>query len=93
MATNWLCAKFKKDGIVCPPSLKKGLFLNAAVDGTSITFFQHPKSEVTGTNHFTLENDANNLPNSTLLKSYWLVVNVNILSVSYHSRHQGLLHT
>ena len=34
MVTNQLCDKFKKDGIVCPPSLQKGLFLNTAIDNT-----------------------------------------------------------
>ena len=58
MVTNRLSDKFKKDGIVCPPSLQKGLFLDAAIDNidlnpsptgakvsfhdTSISFFQHP---------------------------------------------------
>ena len=37
---------------------------------TSISFFQHPKSEVTGPNHFKLEKDADRLPNLTLPKSY-----------------------
>ena len=65
---------------------RNGLFLNAAIDnidhepsstgakssfhGSSISFFQHSKSEVTGPNHFKLENDANNLPNLTWPKSY-----------------------
>ena len=51
-----------------------GLFLNAAIDnidhdpsstgvkssfhGTSVSFFQHPESEVTGPNHFKLEKGA-----------------------------------
>ena len=87
MVTNQLCDKFKnkKDSIICPPSLQKGLFLNAAIDnidhdpsstgtkssfnGTSICFFQHPKSEVSGPNHFKLEKDADNLPHLTLPKS------------------------
>ena len=75
----------KKDGIACPSSLHKGLFLNAATDdidpdpsstgekstfhGASIYFFQHPKSKVTGPNDFKLENDAYNLPKLALPKS------------------------
>ena len=71
----------QKDSIVCPLPLQKGLFLNAAIDNvdhepsstgakssshvSSISFFQHSKSEVTGPNHFKLEKDANNLPNLT----------------------------
>ena len=86
MVTKHLCDKFKKDGVVCPLSLQKWLFLNAAIDnndhdrsstgakssfhGTSISFFQHPNSEVAGPNLFKLEKDTNNLPNLTLAKSY-----------------------
>ena len=86
MVKNQLCDKFKKDGAVCPPSLQKELFLNAVTDNidhnpsligakssfhrTSISFFQHPNSDVTGLNQFKLEKDSDNLPNLTLPKSY-----------------------
>ena len=87
MVTNQLCENFKKDVVVCPPSLQKGLFLNTAIDnndhdpsstgaklsfhGTSISFFQDPNSEVTGPNHFKLEKNAHNLPNLSLQKSLY----------------------
>ena len=56
-----LCKQYKKDGIVCPPSLKYGIFTFCAIDnidhnlssstakksfhGTSISIFQHPTVE------------------------------------------------
>ena len=83
MVTNQLCDKFEKDGIVCPPSLKKGYAAIYKTDhdpsstgakssfhGTSLSFFLRRTSEVTGPNHLKLEKDANNLQSLTLTKSY-----------------------
>ena len=81
-----LCAKFNKDGMVCPPTLQKGLFINAAIDnidhdpsstgakssfhGTSISVFQHVESETIDYNRFKLELDVEGEPSLCLPKSY-----------------------
>ena len=83
MVTDQLCDKFEKDGIVCPPSLKKGYAAiyktdhdpsstgaKSSFNGTSLSFFLRRTSEVTGPNHLKLEKDANNLQSLTLTKSY-----------------------
>ena len=57
--TKQVCTKYSEEGLVCPPTLIKGLFTTAAIDnidhnpssttakdsfhGTSITVFQHPE--------------------------------------------------
>ena len=59
--SSQLCKQYKKDGIVCPPSLKYGIFTSCTIDnidhnlssstakksfhGTSISIFQHPTVE------------------------------------------------
>ena len=61
---NSVCARFKSEGVVCPPKLLKGLFTAAALDnidqnpssvtaqgafhGTDILLFQHPSSDAPG---------------------------------------------
>ena len=81
-----LCAKFNKDGMVCPPTLQKGLFINAAIDnidhdpsstgakssfhGTSISVFQHVESETIDSNCFKLELGVEDEPGLSLPKSY-----------------------
>ena len=60
--TKQLCKKYNEEGLVCPPSLKNGLFTTSAIDnidhnpssntsresfhGTSISVFQHPETNV-----------------------------------------------
>ena len=60
--TKQLCKKYNEEGVVCPPSIKNGLFTTAAIDnidhntssntsresfhGTSISVFQHPEANV-----------------------------------------------
>jgi len=62
---NSVCARFERDGVVCPPKLRSGLFTTAAVDnidhnpssttardsfhGTAISLAQHPTADVPGT--------------------------------------------
>jgi hypothetical protein len=59
--TKQLCKVFQEKGVVCPPTLKNGIFTTAAIDnidhnpssatateafhGTSISIFQHPEEE------------------------------------------------
>ena len=59
--SSQLCKQYKKDGIVCPPSLKYGIFTSCTIynidhnlssstakksfHGTSISIFQHPTVE------------------------------------------------
>ena len=59
--TKQLCRSYQNQGVVCPPSLKKGIFTSATIDnidynppsttameafhGTSISVFQHPQED------------------------------------------------
>ena len=61
---NNLCRQFEIEKNVCPPTLRKKLFTNAAIDnldhntssttaedsfhGTGISIFQHPRCEASG---------------------------------------------
>ena len=63
-AANSVCSRFEKDGVVCPPKLRKNLFTTGALDnidhnpsattakdsfhGTAISLVQHPTSENCG---------------------------------------------
>lgn len=62
---NSVCERFEKDGVVCPPKLRSGLFTTAGFDnidhnpssttardsfhGTAISLLQHPTEQVPGT--------------------------------------------
>ena len=61
---NAVCTRFEREGVVCPPKLRDGLFTTAGVDninhnptstsahdsfhGTAISLMQHPTTEVPG---------------------------------------------
>ena len=68
---NELLLNAASDNIDHKPSSTRA---KSSIHGTSISFFQHPTSEVTGPNHFKLEKDVNNFPNLTLPKSYTDIV-------------------
>ena len=82
------CRFYAKEGVVCPPKLKHGLFTTGAVDnidhnpsatsakesfhGTSISLFQHPTAEAEGTDRG-VANDGSDEVCTQLPESYTLV--------------------
>ena len=87
--TKQLCIRYNTEGIVCPPSLKKGLFTIAAIDnidhdpssstaqksfhGTSISIFQYP-DEGEAVPRFVMENALPNICKVQLPPSYTCVL-------------------
>ena len=87
--TKQLCLKYNKDGLVCPPSLRKLLFTIAAIDnldhdpssttakksfhGTSISIFQYPE-EGEESPKFVMEKDLSSEEDVQLPSSYTCVL-------------------
>ena len=84
-----LCRSYQNQGVVCPSSLKKGIFTSAAIDnidhspssttameafyGTSISVFQHPEEDIEPEN-FVLEIGIEEMDVKLQLPEYYTAI-------------------